>query len=297
MKILIIGSKGFIGAHCVSYFSKAHAVWQCDVVSDYVSDNYFIVDATNADYANVFQSQNYDLCINCSGAASVPDSIKNPHRDFTLNVVNVHKQLDAIRQYNPNCKYINFSSAAVYGNPTELPIKEAAETHPISPYGHHKKLAEAVCETFYKAYNISTCSLRIFSAYGPGLQKQLFWDLNKKAAGHTSVSLFGTGDETRDFIYISDLLEAINTVVNTSSFRSDVINVASGKESAIKDVVATFYGLLSKEVSYNFRGEEREGDPSHWQADISKLQQFGFQPKVSIEDGLKHYVAWLNANA
>ncbi|MBL4663625.1 MAG: SDR family oxidoreductase, partial [Flavobacteriaceae bacterium] len=181
MKILIIGSKGFIGSHCVSFFSKEHEVWECDVVSDYVTPKYFLIDATNANFNEVMLSESFDICINCAGAASVPDSIKNPLRDFELNVAQVFKQLDAIRQHNPTCKYINFSSAAVYGNPTYLPIDESHPLNPISPYGNHKKMAEEICTEFFENFEIQTCSLRVFSAYGPGLQKQLFWDLYKKS--------------------------------------------------------------------------------------------------------------------
>ena len=297
MKILIIGSKGFIGAHCVAYFSEAHEVWQCDVVSDYVSQNYFTVDATNANFTDIFEKHIFDVCINCSGAASVPDSIKNPQRDFALNVLNVYKQLDAIRKYNSKCKYINFSSAAVYGNPKSLPIKEDAIANPISPYGYHKKMAEDVCEVFYKNYNIPTCSLRVFSAYGPGLQKQLFWDLNKKASNSNIVDLFGTGKESRDFIYITDLLKAVNLVILKSKFNAEIINVASGKELYIKDVVSVFYSLINGEVNFNFLGQKREGDPSNWKADISKIEGYGFKSEFSIEEGLKEYVKWLNVNA
>ena len=296
MKILIIGSKGFIGAHCVDYFSETHEVWQCDVVSDYVTQNYFTVDATNANFTDIFEKHIFDVCINCSGAASVPDSIKNPQRDFALNVLNVYKQLDAIRKYNSKCKYINFSSAAVYGNPKSLPIKEDAIANPISPYGYHKKMAEDVCEVFYKNYNIPTCSLRVFSAYGPGLQKQLFWDLNKKASNSNSVDLFGTGNESRDFIYIKDLLKALNLVILKSKFNAEIINVASGKELYIKDIVSVFYSLINEDVNFNFIGQEREGDPSNWKADISKIEAYGFKPEFSIEEGLKEYVTWLNAN-
>ena len=297
MKILIIGSKGFIGAHCVAYFSEAHEVWQCDVVSDYVTQNYFTVDATNANFTDIFEKHIFDVCINCSGAASVPDSIKNPQRDFALNVLNVYKQLDAIRKYNPKCKYINFSSAAVYGNPKSLPIKEDAIANPISPYGYHKKMAEDVCEVFYQNYNVPTCSLRVFSAYGPGLQKQLFWDLNKKASNSNIVDLFGTGKESRDFIYITDLLKAVNLVILKSKFNAEIINVASGKELYIKDVVSVFYSLINGEVNFNFLGQKREGDPSNWKADISKIEGYGFKSEFSIEEGLKEYVKWLNVNA
>lgn len=295
MKILIIGSKGFIGSHCVNYFSKNHDVWQCDIVVDYVTKNYFVVDATNVNYSDVFEKNNFDACINCSGAASVPDSIKNPLRDFTLNVYNIHLQLNAIKKYNANCKYINLSSAAVYGNPAELPIKETNKSNPISPYGFHKEMAEYACKEYYFNFNIKTCSLRVFSAYGPGLQKQLFWDLHKKAHSGNTISLFGTGNESRDFIYITDLMEAINCVINKSNFNADIVNVASGKELLIKDVVNTFYSLY-KNVEFKFLGQERVGDPSNWRADITKLQSYGFQPKMSINDGLNEYVKWLKEN-
>jgi dTDP-glucose 4,6-dehydratase/UDP-glucose 4-epimerase len=292
MNILIIGSKGFIGSHCVKYFSKEHKVWECDVVVDYVNENYFIVDATNADYSEIFQQQQFDVCINCSGASSVPDSIKKPQRDFILNTVNVHKQLDAIRRFNSNCKYINLSSAAVYGNPQQLPISEWHNTNPISPYGVHKKMAEDVCKLFYEQYKIKCCSLRIFSAYGEGLKKQLFWDLYKKSISRDNISLFGTGNESRDFIHVTDLIEAINCVVYKADFDSETINIASGIEFKIKDVVNIFFSIFNI-ANYEFLGSTRKGDPLNWKADISKLKSYGFQPKVTINTGLEKYVKWV----
>lgn len=292
MNILIIGSKGFIGTHCVSYFSKQHNVWQCDVVADYVTEHYCIVDATNADYSEVFQNKNFDICINCSGAASVPDSIKNPQRDFMLNTVNVFKQLDAIRKYNNNCKYINLSSAAVYGNPVYLPIDEKHPKKPISPYGYHKKSAEDICKEFYEAHGIATCSLRLFSVYGPGLQKQLFWDLHKKSLNNNSITLFGTGNESRDFIFIDDLLQAINLTIRNSNFKNEIINVANGEEHFIKDIAAIFYNIYDTSLVFNFSEQVRTGDPINWKADISTLQNYGYVQKTSIEKGLKNFIEW-----
>ena len=109
MKVLIIGAKGFIGSHCVQYFASKYEVWSCDIVVDYDQPNYILLDPVNANFDEVFRQQTYDLCVNCSGAASVPDSYQNPQRDFVLNTYNVHKQLDAIRKHNPACKYINLS--------------------------------------------------------------------------------------------------------------------------------------------------------------------------------------------
>ncbi|MDP5158575.1 MAG: SDR family oxidoreductase [Flaviramulus sp.] len=293
MKILIIGSKGFIGSHCVEYFSKEHDVWQCDVVTDYALDNYFLVDSTNADYNDIFESQQFDVCINCSGAASVPDSIKNPQRDFVLNTLNVFKQLDAIRKLNSTCKYIHLSSAAVYGNPKFLPIDENHPLDPISPYGIHKKMAEDICKEFYENYNISTCSLRIFSAYGNGLQKQLFWDLYKKSSSKSKVKLFGTGNESRDFIHVNDLVVAMDQVIKYSSFKNDIVNVASAKELTINSVVSVFFKYFKPETQVVFEGNSRLGDPINWLANIEKLQKMNFKQSITIEQGLKLYTAWL----
>ncbi|NND62542.1 MAG: NAD-dependent epimerase/dehydratase family protein [Flavobacteriaceae bacterium] len=294
MKILIIGSKGFIGSHCVRHFERAHEVYQCDVVTDYNTKNYFVLDATNANFDEVFKLVEFDVCINCSGAASVPDSIKNPQRDFNLNVANVFKQLDCLRKYNSTCKYINLSSAAVYGNPRYLPVDEAHPLDPISPYGVHKKMAEDVCKEFYESFEIATCSLRIFSAYGPGLQKQLFWDLYKKHANSTLVKLHGTGNESRDFIYISDLVNVIDLVILKSDFNGDLINVANAVEIKISEAVSKFYELFDSKVAFEFGGELRAGDPINWVADTSRLKEMGYNSRVSLDQGLKNYLKWLN---
>jgi dTDP-glucose 4,6-dehydratase/UDP-glucose 4-epimerase len=295
MNILIIGSKGFIGSHCVSYFKKEHNVYQCDVVVDYTTTQYTQIDATNADYNTIFELQNFDVCINCSGAASVPDSIKNPQRDFLLNTVNVFKQLDALRKHNVECKYINLSSAAVYGNPEYLPIDEKHPLNPISPYGFHKKMAEEVCESFYKNFNLKVCSLRIFSAYGEGLKKQLFWDLFSKGDKNSDlVSLFGTGKESRDFIHVSDLVRVIELVISKCNFSNNYINVANGKELTISAVAKTFYSIYNPTIKLKFQGQVREGDPINWVADISKLNGFGFKSQVNLKDGLTNYLKWVN---
>lgn len=293
MKILIIGSRGFIGSHCVEYFSRTNEIWQCDVVKDYICDNYFQLNATDTDYTTVFESQQFDVCINCSGAANVPDSLEDPEHDFVLNTLNVFKQLDAIRKLNPKCKYINLSSAAVYGNPQYLPIDENHPLNPISPYGIHKKMAEEICKEFHENFGIATCSLRIFSAYGNGLKKQLFWDLYKKSNLTIQVRLFGTGHESRDFIHIKDIVVAINKVMQYSNFKNDIVNIASSKEISIKNVTSIFFQYYKTGTQVVFEGNSRLGDPVNWVADIKKLRGMNFEQSMTIEEGLKEYAQWL----
>lgn len=293
MNILIIGSKGFIGKHCVTHFSKLHNVWQCDVATDYTTEKYLLVEATNSDYSDIFQSQQFDVCINCSGASSVPDSIVKPQRDFILNTVNVFKQLDAIRRFNPYCKYINLSSAAVYGNPVTLPIHESQALNPISPYGQHKKIAEDLCKSFYENYGLKTCSLRVFSAYGQGLRKQLFWDLAHKTTKNQTVYLYGSGKESRDFIHVLDLMNAIECVINKGHFKKEIINIANGRECFINDAAEIFYKYYNDKIKVYFDGQKRVGDPVNWVADINVLKTYGYRQKISLIEGLEQYTAWL----
>jgi dTDP-glucose 4,6-dehydratase/UDP-glucose 4-epimerase len=298
MKALIIGSKGFIGGHVLQYFKMNQIpVLGCDVVTEYEDEDYVQIDATNSNYHKLFEKNKISICINCSGAASVPLSLNNPLKDFNLNTVNVFKILDAIREYQPDCKFINLSSAAVYGNPTELPIKEKVSFSPISPYGIHKMQAEQICQEFHNFYNIKTCSLRIFSAYGEGLKKQLFWDLFQKFSKNNSIELFGTGNETRDFIYIDDIAQAIYCVVQNADFKGEAINIANGEELSINTIANLFCNEFTREKKkITFNNKVKTGDPLNWRADITILKSFGYEKKNSIEEGIKNYILWAKGN-
>lgn len=296
MKILIIGSKGFIGTHTTQYFrDSGHDTYGCDVVVEYNDSRYFQVDATNASYEEMFSLHEFEACINCSGAASVPDSFVHPWRDFHLNVQNVYTILEAIRKHNPTCKFLNLSSAAVYGNPEALPVSESLDIKPLSPYGWHKRYTELVCDEFYTFFNIPTCSIRIFSAFGPGLKKQLFWDWFQKISVNDHITLFGTGRESRDFIYIDDLVQAIVCVVEGADFRANIINVGNAKEIFIKDAIEVFRKAHPKNFTYSFNNQVRKGDPLNWRADTSQLEAIGYKQQVKFEDGVNRYIQWLHA--
>ena len=297
MKILIIGSKGFIGSHLVRYFDKQHEVWQCDVVTDYTTPRYMQIDASNSDFNAVFEAQQYDVCVNCSGAASVPDSLKHPYRDFLLNTANVYAMLNAIHAHCPACKFINMSSAAVYGNPQTLPVTESAPIAPMSPYGRHKAMAEAICKEFAEEFRIPTCSLRIFSAFGNGLRKQIFWDMNRKMTNTAEAIFFGTGEESRDFIHIQDIAQVVDLAIKNAEFKGEAINVANGDAITIRDAANLFARLKGYKGQIVFNGVVREGDPRFWNADIRILKEWGYQQTMTLEQGLKDYIKWAEENA
>jgi UDP-glucose 4-epimerase len=272
-------------------------VYHCDVFSKQDTENYVKLNSTDPDFDSLFENQQFDICINASGAGNVGMSLTDPLNDFTLNTHNVIKILEAIRKFNKNCKFLNLSSAAVYGSPNKLPISEDHPLQPLSPYGFHKVFAEQLCKQYFTFYNLSTCNLRVFSAYGNGLKKQLFWDTYQKSKlPGDSIIFFGTGNETRDFIHIEDLLEAIKLVIDKCEFNGDFINVASGVETTIKDATALLLNQIPVNKEVIFNNQIKKGDPLNWRADISKLKQLGFSQKISLELGLSKYSKWLQEN-
>lgn len=298
MKILIIGSEGFIGSHCVKYYlRKGWEVYGVDIVDVFKANyNYIKVLPHESQYRELFADIKPHVCLYATGSASVFLSFQSNSTDFHANTVAVFNILNSIRDKHPDCKFVNLSSAAVYGNPLQIPVIEESTPMPISPYGWHKYYSELVCREFVSIYGIHACSLRLFSVYGPGQKKLLFWDIYKLFKSGSKIKLYGTGDETRDYIYVDDLVLAIDKVIEGANFSGEVYNVASGNDIKIRDAANLFLKELNSTVSINFSGETKTGDPKCWRADISKIRNMGFIPMNDFTEGVKKYILWLKEN-
>lgn len=295
--MLIIGASGFIGSHLDDFFtSKGQNIARCDAREISGVKNYYKVDKFNPEYLKIIEETQPDICIYAGGNGNVPLSIQDPAMDYILNTTDVWKILNALKEIKPSCKFIHISSAAVYGNPSRLPIQVSDEIKPLSPYGWHKHMAEQICREFNTLYNIPTISLRVFSVFGERLRKQLFWDMYQKFRTKEIVELFGTGNETRDFIYISDLIQAFDWIIKKADFRGESINVSSGIETTIAEAAGIFGKYYNAEKKIVFNHQSKPGDPLNWRADISTLRSYGFEPKVTMETGLKNYIQWLKEN-
>jgi dTDP-glucose 4,6-dehydratase/UDP-glucose 4-epimerase len=295
MKILIIGSCGFIGSHLYDFFENSHFTYGVDLINS-SKTNFSLVTGELNELNRLFTTYSFDVCINAGGNGSVPISMENPLLDFERNTYTVAKILEHIRTLSPSCKYINLSTAGVYGNPAKLPVSETDKSNPISPYGFHKYCSELLCEEYFKIFGIQSINLRLFSIYGEGLRKQLFWDIFQKTLKSSQIELFGNGSETRDFIYIKDLVHAIDCVIKHAKFDGKTVNVASGKEIAIQKAASIFCSCLDSEISIAFNQKIKQGDPIKWKADISILKTLGFEPQYTINEGLKHTAQWLKEN-
>jgi len=295
MKILVIGSEGFIGNHMVHFLLKeGNTVAGCDLYETSLKGGYtyFKVSRLSPEWDEIFSANVFDFCINASGSGNVPFSITHPFTDFEANTLDVMRILDTLRRLNQKCRYLHISSAAVYGNPQRLPIREDDPLHPLSPYGWHKLMSEQVCREYYEIYGVSVAIVRPFSVYGNGLRKQLLWDVCKKLQQSDEIFLFGTGKEARDFIHIDDLCILLAAILKGSDFCADIYNVANGSQVFIEQIAILLQQAYGKQKMIRFNGEQRSGDPLNWEADISKARSLGYAPAVSLEEGVSRYVAY-----
>ena len=292
--VLILGSEGFIGSHLVAkLLNNEYSIVGCDIIkSTKKSYLYYNLSILSDGFDSLFTNNKFDFCINASGSGSVSFSIDNPIDDFKSNTLTVAKVLDTIRTHQPSCKFLHISSAAVYGNPTCLPIIENFDAQPLSPYGYHKLMSELLCKEYFSIFKVSSVIIRPFSVYGNGLRKQLLWDICEKLSKSEVISLFGTGNETRDFIHIDDLTECILLIIENSLFENEIYNVATGNEISIRQIKSIFESSFQPKKFIKFSGQEKKGDPINWRADITKLEKLGFKPTVNLQDGITNYINW-----
>jgi len=299
---IVTGSNGFLGSYIAEEFSRnSWAVTGIDrrPVSqeagfDQPKQIYHIQSVVpSSSFDEILLSQQPEILIHAAGPSSVSDSIKNPVHDFEGSVRFLFNVLDALRRCSPKTRLIFLSSAAVYGNPTSLPISETAPRNPISPYGFHKMICEKLIEEFFSAYKIKSCSARIFSSYGPGQKKMVLWDIGQKALKGTPVTLYGTGNETRDLIHATDLSRCIRLIAENGSFLAESYNVGNGIEITINMLAKKMIHSLGTNNALVFNQKVRMGDPCRWCADISKIRALGYRSTISLAEGLHGYAEWV----
>jgi UDP-glucose 4-epimerase len=296
--VLITGVTGFLGRYIARQFTQAG--WVVVGIGTRPPENapqqdlscYYRLILPSPDLAAIIQQVLPQVCIHCAGRASVELSVSDPASDFQASASMTFHLLDTLRLYAPTCHLIYLSSAAAYGNPTRVPISESQIAEPISPYGFHKLMGEQLCLEFYRVYQLPTTITRIFSAYGPGLRRQVVWDICQKVLTQTKINLYGTGNESRDFIHGVDISKAMLILAEGTDGQASIYNLSTGVETRIKDLVKLIITKLKSEAEFEFDGNLPSGVPCNWQADIKKIKKLGFEPTVDLDRGLDTFVQW-----
>lgn len=290
---LVTGAAGFLGGYIARELSDAG--WEVaglDRVGGGAELKILHMELPSEDLLQLVTETAPALVVHTAGPASVSDSIARPRADFANSVPIFFDVLDAVRVAAPSCRVVLLSSAAVYGEPQSLPITEDQPLRPLSPYGYHKMLCERLNEEFSRIYGLKTCALRIFSAYGSGLRRQVLWDVCCKARCGGRVELFGTGEETRDFVHVSDVATAVRAVAERAACDGEAYNVATGMGTSIRHLAELLVAALGSRTEVRFSGVDRRGDPHGWSADITRLVKLGWRPTVDIERGVADYAQW-----
>ena len=304
MRILITGISGFIGGSFGHYAAQAgHVVMgtgRSRVGGDAWPGLYTRI-ADPQDLSDLIRDFLPDVLVNAAGTASVGASLDDPLHDFRGSVETCAETLEAVRRSERRPLVVIPSSAAVYGNPDSLPVHEKIGLQPISPYGFHKAAAELLAREYSECFSLKVVICRFFSVFGPAQRRLLVWELYQKLAGPEKTAwLAGTGNETRDFLYIEDLAAALLGLIGkfqTAKLECLIVNVASGAETSVLSLAEIVRELVAPEKEIRCQGNLRKNDPVRWWADVARLRELvpSWQPRP-LKDALALCIAdWRHA--
>jgi nucleoside-diphosphate-sugar epimerase len=305
-KILVTGGAGFIGSHLVETLLKqGFFVKILDNFSTGKLENLAHLDQNKV---QIIQGDisNFDTLLNAAketsaiyheaALVSVPLSIQNPHLSFQINSLGTFNVFETARHLNIS-KVIYASSAAVYGTNQHLPLKETEICEPLSPYALEKYHAEQLARLYFHLYGISSVGLRYFNVYG---ERQ---DSNSPYSGVISIfvdkllkgqniTIFGDGEQTRDFIYVKDVISANILALQSIEKSAQVFNVGTQTNITINQLLSILQTQLKTSIVSSYQ-PSRAGDIKHSCANTSKLKEtLQWNPQFSIEQGLTHYLTW-----
>ncbi|MGB3459363.1 MAG: SDR family oxidoreductase [Halobacteriota archaeon] len=312
-KIIITGGAGFIGSHiaerCVS---EGHEVVIIDNLDDYYSlelkkknidcvlksgkARFVHGDVTDLDFLRTEINKDVDYVFHEAAQAGVRISVENPFKPNNVNVLGTLKVLQASLEADVE-RVINASSSSVYGKVEYLPFDEKHPTQPVSPYGVSKLAAEHYCRVFYEVYGLPTVSLRYFTVYGPRMRPDLAISIfTEKMLNNEPITIFGDGEQTRDFTYIEDVVMVNKRLLDINNADGKVMNIGSGNRISVNDLAKILKEIIgsSSEVKY---AEVQRGDAKHTLADVGLAKELvRYESMVDIEEGLKRFVEWFQGN-
>ncbi len=297
-RVLVTGAHGFLGRHTAAYFKKhgyevigiGHGSFEDENPENFGIDQWIESDVDIYSLAKI--KETIDCVVHCAGGSSIGPSLACPLAEFHKTVTTAANILEYIRICQSTATLILPSSAAVYGEKGDKPIKEIESLNPVSPYGFYKKITEELCASYASNFNLSVTIIRFFSIYGNGLRKQLLWDAcSKLSFGNREVAFFGTGEETRDWLHIDD---AVHLIYNLGQVHKGyaIYNGGSGHRQTNAQTINVLSELLGRTRQVRFNQEVRMGDPKHYWADIQKIRDLGLEPQKKIQNGLREYVDW-----
>ncbi len=302
-KVLVTGALGFIGYHtCLYLASKGSSVVGLDNASrgrierkNKLEEQDIPVEIAdirdNNDLTRIFDKYKPDMIVHVAALISVDESFEKPLLYEDVNARGTITLVLTANKYRAR-KFVYISSAAVYGNPVKLPISEDHPVDPLSPYGVSKLAGEYYVKTLFEGSE-GAITLRLFNVYGLGQNPEYAGVISKflerLVEGRPPI-IFGTGEQTRDFIHVEDVARAIEKTLTIRLEEYMVFNIGTGKRISIRELAELMIKLFGLNLEPVY-APPRRGDIMHSYADISRAKRIlGWHPSISLEEGLKKLI-------
>jgi UDP-glucose 4-epimerase len=299
LKVLVTGGAGFIGSHLVDRLVSEGCIVRvlddlssgklANIAGHLSAGRLEFVQGDIRDTALVGKClSDVDAVVHLAALIDVAGSVVDPDLTYDVNVTGTFRLLKEAKRCKVR-KFVLASSTAVYGDVKVLPVKEDAVLSPISPYAASKAAGEAFCTAFTNCYGLNTVRLRFFNVYGPRSEKTFYSGvitkfLNQALKGEDLV-IYGDGEQTRDFIYVSDIVEALFLALKTEEM-GEVFNVCTGVPTTVNELARTLRTVTKRDLHVR-HSERRTGDILFSYGDPHKAKRkLGFTAKTSLKKGL-----------
>ncbi len=307
MKYLITGGAGFIGSNIATHLvSKGDQVRILDNFSSgkranlaHLNDDVEVIDGDIRDFWTVVKAvEGIDYVLHQAALPSVPRSVKNPQTSNAVNIDGTLNVLEASKNAGVK-KFVMASASSVYGEAEELPKHEVMVPSPLSPYAVTKLTCEYYCRVYWNLYQFPTVALRYFNIFGPHQDPGSEYaavvpKFITALMNGTAPTVFGDGEQSRDFTYIDNCIQANLLAATNDEIVGDYFNVACGGQFTLNDLLNELRKIIGVDIKAKY-AEPRAGDIKHSFATIDKLGQFGYDPQVGFVKGLEKTVEFFRA--
>ena len=289
MKILIMGSEGFVGQNLVHGLSKNHDIFRSDQI-DSNEKNYFKCDITNFNSVEKIV-KDVDAVIHLT-AHSLVSSLDGSITNAQVNILGLLNLLEACRK-NSIPKVIFTSASSLIGEPSSFQVNEKHDPKPKTAYGITKLTSEHYLRLYNELYNLDYTVFRFFNIYGPFQKNGLIPSIYKKIQNNEPITIFGKGDQIRDYVYIEDILSFFEKSAVSKVGNGTILNMGTGIGTTILDIVKTMSQILKIEPKIEFQ-DARPGEIGNFVSDTTLLKEtFDLIPNTSVEAGLRKSISWL----
>ena len=288
MKVLLLGSEGFVGQNLIDGLKEKHELLTADVLNSGTHTNYTKFDITNLDetYSLI---KNIDVVINLV-THTLTQSLNDVISNANTNIIGLLNVLEACRK-NKIKKTIFTSASSIIGLPNTFSVDEKHSVMPKTAYGITKMAAEHYHRLYKEIYDLNYVIFRFFNIYGPHQKNGIIPSFHKKLINDEPITIFGEGKQIRDFVFIRDVVPFFDNVITSSKFDNQTYNLGTGNGTTIIEVIEKISKLLSVKPKINFQ-PERTGEIGNFVANTDfLLSEFGFKPETSIENGLKDTIS------